>query len=601
MFDVAALSSLQSPLVSPGTQKQRGAVFTRPWVVTLLLDLAGYVPERDLASCIAVEPAAGEGAFLVEMARRLARSCLLHKRPLSEAAGALIGCEIDAHSAGQARREIVRVLVEEGTDRSDAERLACGWVRLEDYLCKAPALPRADFVVGNPPYVRLEDIDPSRASFYRKDYPTMTGRADLYVGFYEAALRSLKPGGVCAFICADRWMRNQYGADLRRLITSGAFAVETVLEMHDADAFEDEVSAYPAITVIRKKLAGRIAASPEHTAVAWAGTGMEKVAPSVLVRALSAAPGTATPTVPAATASLSVAHVSPWFTGADPWPHIAPDRLALLRSLEARFETLEDIITGTRVGIGVASGLDRAFISRDPDVIGSIEPECRLPLALASDVKEGSHLLAWSGSYLVDPWHATDERDLAARFPRLNAYLEGHGGPLRARHIAKNNPARWFRTIDRVDHSLVERHKLYLPDIKGRITPVLDEGKTYPHHNLYVVTSDVWDLEVLGGLLLSDVAQFFVECYAVRMRGGYLRFQAQYLRRICVPRPQDISPADRSELIAAFRSRDTQRASRAALNAYGMGGHEAQLLPQPQKPPIRAGEENELMQREKHA
>jgi hypothetical protein len=33
-------------------------------------------------------------------------------------------------------------------------------------------------------------------------------------------------------------------------------------------------------------------------------------------------------------------------------------------------------------------------------------------------------------------------------------------------------------------------------------------------------------------LLSSCVALFFVWSYAVKMRGGYLRFQAQYLRRI---------------------------------------------------------------------
>jgi hypothetical protein len=69
------------------------------------------------------------------------------------------------------------------------------------------------------------------------------------VGFYEAALRSLKEQGVCAFICADRWMLNQYGAELRSLVTSN-FAVEAVIEMHSAAAFEDDVSAYPAITLI---------------------------------------------------------------------------------------------------------------------------------------------------------------------------------------------------------------------------------------------------------------------------------------------------------------------------------------------------------------
>jgi hypothetical protein len=47
-------------------------------------------------------------------------------------------------------------------------------------------------------------------------------------------------------------MRNQFGAALRKLITS-SFATEVVIEMHNANAFDDDVDAYPAITVIRRQ------------------------------------------------------------------------------------------------------------------------------------------------------------------------------------------------------------------------------------------------------------------------------------------------------------------------------------------------------------
>ena len=103
---------------------------------------------------------------------------------------------------------------------------------------------------------------------------------------------------------------------------------------------------------------------------------------------------------------------------------------------------------------------------------------------------------------------------------------------------------------------------------------MLDNGETYPHHNLYFIQSDEWDLEVLGGLLMSAVGQFFVESYGVRMRGGYLRFQAQYLRRIRVPDPKSISEIQAVELKEAFRKRDRVRATRVALQVYGIDEHE---------------------------
>src|SRR6202042_2516798 len=111
-------------------------------------------------------------------------------------------------------------------DCSVAEELAAAWVRTGDYLFEASSL-EADFVIGNPPYVRLEDIPEETAALYRETFSTMRGRADLYVAFFEAALCQLRTNGVCAFICADRWMRNQYGAELRELVTS-AYSVDVV-------------------------------------------------------------------------------------------------------------------------------------------------------------------------------------------------------------------------------------------------------------------------------------------------------------------------------------------------------------------------------------
>jgi len=83
---------------------------------------------------------------------------------------------------------------------------------------------------------------------------------------------------------------------------------------------------------------------------------------------------------------------------------------------------------------------------------------------------------------------------------------------------------------------------------------------------------------VLGGLLISAIGQFFIESYGVRMRGGYLRFQAQYLRRICVPDPKTISQSDAEALIRAFRNRDKQLATQTALTIYRMDANEKEIV-----------------------
>jgi hypothetical protein len=545
-------SLLAPPKASAGTipVEALGAVFTKRWVVDLLLDLAGYRSDVNLVDQTAVEPSAGEGAFLRPMIERLVESCRRLGRDLAECKSSLIAFELNENSGAAARSLARSVLIEHGVAPALADRLSHGWVRFDDYLLASTQI-EADFVIGNPPYVRLENIPDEIAKIYREAYPTMRGRADLYIAFFEAALRQLKIGGVCAFICADRWMRNQYGADLRELVTS-YYSVDVVIEMHQANAFHDEVDAYPAITVLRRT------DDRTSTIVAKAGAGVESIPVDELSASLLSARASDAPLLPA---GLRAAVVDEWFKGSDPWPCQSPEQLSLLRRLEQSFSALS---TSAKVGIGVATGNDGIFITKDASIV---EPSRLLKLGLASDISSGS--LKWSGHYLIDPWNDRGLVDLG-EYPRMKAYFESHEEALKRRHTAQKNLGGWYKTIDRVTHVLKDKPKLYIADIKDVLDPVLDSGETYPHHNLYFVASDEWDLEILGGILMSALGQFFVESYGVQMRGGYFRFQAQYLRRIRVPNVKAISPKHAKQFIRAFRERDRSLATQAAIEAYGL-------------------------------
>ena len=358
---VRTTRGIQQPLLFPANApfpavplESKGVVYTKRWVVDLLLDLAGYRPENNLVDAIAVEPATGEGAFLGPMIERLLESCDQFGRDLSECKDSLIAFELDEQSAARARILATDILLRHGVKRALAESLGKAWIRTGDYLFEAVSM-EADFVIGNPPYVRLEDIPEETATLYRDAYPTMRGRADLYVAFFEAALRQLKEGGVCAFICADRWMRNQYGGELRELVTSG-FSVDVVIEMHNADAFHDEVDAYPAITLIRRQEQGT-------TVIACAGPDACGVGAHTLSATLLAT-GRREPL--ALPKGLRTALVDTWFKGSDPWPCHSPAQLALLRHLEEHFRVLESY---AKVGIGVATGNDSVFITKDAGLV----------------------------------------------------------------------------------------------------------------------------------------------------------------------------------------------------------------------------------------
>lgn len=539
-----------SAIQVPERVQEHGEVFTRRWVVDLILDLVGYCPDRDLVEMKAVEPACGSGAFLVAMIERLMDSARLHGRDLKEAGGALVATDLVPRNVAMSQATAREALQSGGVRQNVAEKLAEAWIRQGDFLLEPPAERSVDYVVGNPPYVRLEAVPRDRSEAYRLACKTMGGRADVYIGFYEHGLRALRDGGALGFICADRWMRNAYGARLRAMV-SEEWAVETVISMTGVDAFEDEVDAYPAITTIRRE------SQTNGPLIVEASSGFGPSDASE-VGSLATEPEADHVHQP----RFRGARLGTWFSGSAGWPHGSPDRLALIADLEARYPSLEDETTGTKVGIGVATGADRVFITENPELV---EPERLLPLTLPRDIASGK--VQWSGKYLVNPWSADGLVDLE-EWPRLSDYLSQHRELLAKRHTAKSG--RWHKTIDRVIEGLVDREKLYLPDFKEAIFPVHDEGETYPHHNLYWVTSDKWDPRVLGGLLLSDIASLFIEVYSVRMRGGFLRFQAQYLRRIRLPKCGSLSSRVESALAEAFDARDREKATGLALPLYGL-------------------------------
>ncbi|MEV0380513.1 Eco57I restriction-modification methylase domain-containing protein [Nonomuraea sp. NPDC050643] len=529
---------------------RHGEVFTHRWVVEAILDLVGYTSDKDLATLRIVEPACGSGAFLGAIAERLSASCRARGRTLLQAIDAIEAFDLLEHNVQESRELLTQQLVEARWPAPDVDKVVCSWINQGDYLLRAQHTP-ADFVVGNPPYIRLEDVPDIRMARYRAACSTMGGRADIYIGFYEKGLRSLKPGGRLGFICADRWMRNQYGQKLRQLVTR-SYSMDVSLIMHDVDAFHEQVSAYPAITVIRNGRQGPaiaadttqgFGASEAQEFVAWSRSRQTRVR---------------RPTYHAA-------RLPHWFPGESSWPAASPARLAMLEDLSDRFRLLEDETTGTRVGIGVATGADKIFVTYDEDLV---ETERLLPLAMVRDTTNG--VLDWGGAYLVNPWGPQGELVDLARYPKLARYLTHHAHGLKKRYVAVKQPDRWYKTIDKVDNTLTGRAKLLLPDMKLTIHPVLDPGGMYPHHNLYYIVSSAWDLRVLGGLLLSKVAQAFVEAYAVKMRGGTLRFQAQYLRKIRVPDPAELHAEISAALADAFDRRDVEAATKAAILAYGL-------------------------------
>jgi hypothetical protein len=512
-------------------EKSRGAIPTRQEVVDFMLDLIGYTTDKPLHQQRLLEPSFGDGRFVLSAVERVLIAWREHGgTDHRELLSAIRAVELDEATFKEFRQALEDRLVEHGFKNEEAHELAETWIVQADFLW-ADFDERFHYVIGNPPYVRQELVDSEMLVQYRQAFKTMIGRADLYVPFIEKSLGLLDEGGKFSFICSDAWTRNDYGRALRALVDAH-YHLQYYVDMYGVDAFDINVGAYTSITVIeRAKRGPSVVAKAEDASREY----LMDLEASLKDKKLQLE-------------NAAVRVIDRATKGEAPWLLGIGEELKLIHHMERHFKTIQEV--GCRVGIGVATGADAAFIVDHAST--DVEPGRLLPLATNKDLWDGE--LNWTGKGVLNPWADTTEAGLVdlAEYPKLAALLEQYRPQLEKRHTAKRNLSKWYKTIDRITPSLRQEPKLLIPDIKGNGDAIgYDEGSLYPHHNLYYITSKEWNLRALQALLRSGIAHLFVKAYSVKIGGGYLRFQAQNLKRIRLPQWSDITMADQEIMIKA--------------------------------------------------
>ena len=533
----------------------RGAIYTRREVVDFVLDLVGYSGEQKLHEKKVLEPSFGGGDFLFGIVKRLLTSFSKDEtRNLQGLKNSLRAVELHRITFDATRAKLGQMLIAEGLSEFEREALLSAWLRNGDFLLEEFETS-FDFVVGNPPYVRQELIPDVLLGEYRRRFETIYDRADLYVPFIERSLTLLAPKGELGFICADRWMKNRYGGPLRKFVAED-YHLKCYVDMVNTPAFHSDVIAYPAITVISRekgKDVTRLAYRPKIEAKSLATLAQQMRQTTKLK-------------------SETVKEISAIALGSEPWILDSSGEIEMVRRLESEFPTLEAV--GCRVGIGVATGADKVFIGNFDEL--DVEDSRKLPLAMTRDILDGT--VKWRGFGVINPFEDEGQLVELSKYPRLRAYLEQNREDIKARHVSKKNPLGWYRTIDRITPALAKKPKLLIPDIKGEAHVVFEKGMLYPHHNLYFITSDEWDLKALQAVLMSGIARLFVATYSTRMHGGFLRFQAQYLRRIRIPRWSNVPITLQRELIVAAKNGDVRACNAAVFKIYNLTPSERSVL-----------------------
>lgn len=232
----------------------RCGVYTKPEVVCQVLDAIGWRADVNLFESRLLEPAAGDGEFVLEAARRLVASYIRFGIELcaNTLKPRITAFELHRGEAERARERIRKFLRSIGIHHRTADACAKSWIIIGDFLLADIPSDSFTHATGNPPYVRWSKIPPSlKAKYEARLAREMTG-GDLFLPFLDRALQLLKANGRCGFICSDRWRFMAFAERFREKWLP-LLHIESERTLLASEAFVNDVDAYPTVLIASKR------------------------------------------------------------------------------------------------------------------------------------------------------------------------------------------------------------------------------------------------------------------------------------------------------------------------------------------------------------
>lgn len=191
--------------------KQEGQYMTPPEIVNIILDSIGYNGIEILDKKI-IEPSFGKGVFLEEIVRRIIKVAPITdvKRILEEN---IFGIEKDINLYNEAIKNLNFIIKENNIETINWKNLING----DTLFLYKNYINQFDYVVGNPPYVRIHNIKQEYRDIV-KQFKFTKGTIDLYIVFYELGIQLLNPNGKLGFISPNTFMINKSQKDFRNLL-----------------------------------------------------------------------------------------------------------------------------------------------------------------------------------------------------------------------------------------------------------------------------------------------------------------------------------------------------------------------------------------------
>lgn len=380
-----------------------------------------------------------------------------------------------------------------------------------------------DVVVGNPPYVKLQNInsgDAKQAQYFEQNYEVAKGRFDLYVLFIEKALLIIRENGISSYILPHKFLGSEFGIATRKYLASKN-AVKRIVHFGSHRVFAD-ASTYTCVIELSKNnkelFFAQVNPLDIKSSIAFSGIEYKNL-------------------------------------GEGAWQLVSSGSAGVISKVTTQKHKLKDVFS--RVSRGVVTGADSIFIVKGK-IIGNhfvgiskelnseitLESELVKPLLMGSSVSR--YASDSNDTFLVYPHELNagktvviDESKLRDNYPLIYGYLLQFKDILVAKKIKyKTNPTFWYSLHNSREIGVFENRKVITPYLANYTNMTIESGVAYTNDkntNLIFRESDSEEQNALFAILNSRLVWYYISMTGSEFSGGYFAFTNIYLEPITFP------------------------------------------------------------------
>lgn len=378
-----------------------------------------------------------------------------------------------------------------------------------------------DVIIGNPPYIRVQQIRYDEIDFFKAHYSVAHRRIDISLMFFELASRLVKKNGKVGFISSSQFRTAEYGRNLRKLLLSKC--IEHFVDFGSLPVFEDAIT-YPAIIIFSNNLPKAFNYCKLKKLDNFIMDNLESVLEEgeKHVRKLSIHPKTLSEEV---------------------WNFAAQEELEII-------EKIRKVHNGTQLGsfanpsTGITTGSDKILLLDEKRIAQN-----KLENGVLIKVLRGRNIEPWiikgPFDYAIYPYKLEDTKtrlisyeELKQKYPNTHIYLLDNKRKLLSRKDSRKEVAEnkeWYGLIRKGKLDVFTSPKIVTPALTKYNSFALDEdGSAYltGGAGVFAILQKDLDPMYLLAVLNSKVVEFFLHTISTKKQGGYYSYLHTFLAQI---------------------------------------------------------------------